>query len=105
MCARAAGAAASLGRLIRVRFEPSDQFEKIVGWQPKSRVDQRRRGGNKRNRRQVLQQIVLQRIGGAVHYMSAPMPDAQCVTICAGADHATDRDAAGCTARIFNAIV
>jgi hypothetical protein len=70
-----AGARSSLRRHIGIGFEPCDEFRKIVCRHCASSDDQQRLRGQQRDRLEVLQQIVGQRVNRAVEHVRARIAD------------------------------
>ena len=91
---RAAGACGSLQGLVRVGLEPRPQFLEIIGGKILARVDQLRIARDERDRREVLEHIVAERIDGAVEHVRADLPDAQRIAVRRRAHRSPDRDAA-----------
>ena len=61
-------------RLVGVRLQPGDQLLQVVRRQSFLRDDQLRVAGDQRDRLEILQQVVRQRIDGAVDHVRAQWP-------------------------------
>ena len=99
---RGAGARGSLRGLVRVRLQPGDQFLQVVRRHSLLGDDQQRLAGQQRDRLEVVEQIVLQRVDRAVEHVRARIADAHRVAVGRCAHDAADADAAARAGHILD---
>ena len=100
--------------LVRIGLEPGDQRFDIVGGEGLACNDQLRRVGEERDRREIVDDVIVELIGDGIDDVRAPLADADglSVRLCpgetrhtdvaAGADHVLDHDrlVEGCPQRL-----
>ena len=92
----------ALGSLTGVGLKPGDEFLEVVRRHVLAGDDQHRIGRHQRDRREVRQHVVRQRIDRAIEDMCRYAADAQRVAVGGGAGDAADPDAAGGTGNVFD---
>src|SRR5262245_34232280 len=78
---RAARATGPKRCLRAVRLEPRDQFHQFHRRHRIPGEYQQRRAAQKRDWFEITEQVVLQRVDGAVHDMCTPVAAAECITV------------------------
>ena len=91
---RTARAGCPLGRLLRVCLEPGDEAPQVIRRNGVLRDDQIRIGRDQRDRLEILQHIVRERIDRAVDHVGAPVADADRVAVGRGTRNPADPDVA-----------
>ena len=86
----------------RPRLDPGNQFLKRPGRYLALAENQLRIAGIHRDRFEVLQHIILQRVDGAVDDVRTDMPDAERIAIRRRANHAADGDTSRRARRVLN---
>ena len=86
----------------RPRLDPGDQFRKRVGRYLTFAEQQLRIAGDHRDRFEVFQQIIWQRIDGAVEDVCRDVPDAKRIAIRRGASDTADTDTSRCTRHVLD---
>ena len=84
----------ALRRLVGVGLEPRDQLAEVLRRHGSAGDDQERLSRDQRDRLEVLHQIVLERVDGAVRHVGAPLADAERVAVGRRARDTADSDGA-----------
>src|SRR5262249_49617762 len=90
------------GYLGAVRLDPPDQFHQIHGWHGVPGQHEQRSAAEKRDGFEITQQIVLQRVDGAVYDMRTPVAAAECITVRRRAPDSGNGQTPGSTGHVFD---
>src|SRR5215471_16811651 len=96
------GAWVPLRCLIRVGLQPPDKFAQVLRWYRLPCDNQISKSRDQRDRLEIVQQVVLKRIQGAVPDVRVPGAEAQRVSVRPRAGDPADADNAVCASYIFN---
>ncbi len=88
------GSGRALRRLVRVGLEPGNQFFQVACRQVLPRHDDIGIAGQTRDRFEIFQHVVRQRVDRSVHDVRRPVADADGVPVGGGAHRAADTDGA-----------
>ena len=99
---RAAGADGAERGRVRPRLQPGDQFGRGLRRQIVLADDPQRRGGQQRDRLQILEDVVVERVDRRRADMARPIADADHIAVWAGVDDSSARNRAAGAADGFD---
>src|SRR5262249_6908469 len=99
---RTSSASGSLCCLLRVGLEPSNQFPQVLCRQRVPGNDKRRTGCNPAQRREIVDQVVWERVNCSVSDVATPLPDTDRVAIGSCAGNPANPNAARSTCHVLD---